>query len=88
MLYTVHFFFFAAIIENIPIPPNILTTTSSSFTNSAIRARSDDSLGEKNTFLTSTTNLHPDSLYSVSVLSSPAKISQSLVLNLPSTEDD
>jgi len=66
----------------------MLTTTSSLLTNSAIRVRSDDNLGEKNTFRTSTKNLHPDSLYSVSVLSSPAKISKSLVLNSPSTEDD
>ena len=88
ILNTVHFFSFAAIIENIPTPPNMLTTTSSLLTNSAIRARSDDNLGEKNTFRTSTKNLHPDSLYSVSVLSSPAKISKSLVLNSPSTEDD
>jgi len=88
ILNTVHFFIFAAIIENIPTPPNMLTITSPSLTNSAIRVRSDDNLGEKNTFRTSTRNLHPDSLYSVSVLSSPAKISKSLVLNSPSTEDD
>ena len=66
----------------------MLTMTSPSFTNSAIRIRSDDNLGEKNAFRTSTTNLHPDSLYSVSVLSSPANISKSLVRNSPSTEDD
>ena len=88
MLYTVHFFFFAAIIENMPIPPNMLTITSPSFTNSAIRIRSDDNLGEKNVFRTSTINLHPNSLYSVYVLSSPARISKSLVRNSPSTEDD
>jgi len=66
----------------------MLTITSPSFTNSEIRIRSDDNLGEKNAFLTSTMNLHPDSLYSVSVLSSPAIISKSLVRNSPSTEDD
>jgi len=66
----------------------MLTITSPSFTNSEIRIRSDDNLGEKNAFLTSTMNLHPDSFYSVSVLSSPAIISKSLVRNSPSTEDD
>ena len=70
------------------MPPNMLTITSPSLINSAIRSLSDDNLGEKNTFRTSIINLHPDSLYSVSVLSSPAKISRSRVLNSPSTEDD
>ena len=75
-------------IENIPIPPNMLTITSPPLTNSAIRVRSEDNLGEKNAFRTSTINLHPDSLYSVSVLSSPANISKSRVRNSPSTDDD
>jgi len=35
----------------------------------AILFRSFDKRGEKNAFCTSTTNLHPNSLYSVSVLS-------------------
>ena len=72
-------FFLAAIIENIPIPPNMLITISSSLTKFDILSLSVDNLGEKNTFSTSTINRQPLSLYSVSVLSLPAKISRFLV---------
>ena len=71
-----------------PTPPNMLITISPSFTRLEILSRSVDSLGEKNAFLTSTTNLHPNSLYSVSVLSSPAINFRSLVLKSPATDDD
>ena len=83
-----HGVFFAASIENIPTPPNILMITSSSFTNPAIRSLSVDSLGEKNAFSTSTINLQPFSLYSVWVLSSPAINSNCLILKSPSTGED
>ena len=65
----------------------MLITVSPSWTRSAILSLSVDNLGEKNAFSTSTMNLHPNSLYSVSVLFSPARISKSLVLKSPSTED-
>ena len=88
MLYTVHFLFFAARIENMPTPPNMLMTVSPSLITSAILSRSVDNLGEKNAFSTSTKNLHPNSLYSVSVLSSPASNSNDLVLKSPVTSED
>ena len=83
-----HGVFFAANIENIPIPPNMLITISSSLIKFEILSRSVDNLGEKNAFSTSTMNLQPLSLYSVSVLSSPASISRFLVRKSPSTGDD
>ena len=88
MLYTVHDFFLAAKIENIPIPPNMLTIVSFSVIKLDILSLSVDNLGEKNAFFTSTINVQPLSLYSVSVLSSPASISRFLVRKSPSTGDD
>ena len=61
---------------------------SSSLIKFEILSRSVDNLGEKNAFSTSTMNLQPLSLYSVSVLSSPASISRFLVRKSPSTGDD
>jgi len=52
----------------------MLITISSSLIKFEILSRSVDNLGEKNAFSTSTMNLQPLSLYSVSVLSSPASI--------------
>jgi len=62
--------------------------TSPSLVNVAILSLSVDRRGEKNAFSTSTINLQPNSLYSVSVLSSPAIISRFLVRKSPSTADD
>ena len=74
--------------ENIPTPPNMLMTVSPSCIKFAILSRSVESLGEKNAFSTSTMNLQPCSLYSVSVLSSPASNSNSRVLKSPLTGED
>ena len=66
----------------------MLTIVSLSLTRFDILSLSVDSLGEKNVFSTSTINLQPLSLYSVSVLSSPANSSRLRVRKSPSTGDD